>query len=177
MSLFLATFLFAVFSLFLGLLVATPSGNRILNKANRSTLANFIFFGAALAWFLYEITLLGPEDFGQYKTIMLWIFAPAGLAAFYYIPDFLSIRGMTALALLSSRMILDAAYLEPYESRLFLVSGVYVLITLSLYLGACPYRYRDALEALDHKPHLRKLLGFGLLIYGILLTVLSFTYL
>lgn len=176
MSLFLATFLFGIFALFLGLLFVTPSGNQMLHKLMRSTLANFIFFGAALAWFLYEITLLGPEDFGQYKTIFLWVFGPVGIAAFYYIPDFLSIRGIAGLALLASRGLLDAAYLQPYESRLWLVSGVYVVIVLSLYLGACPYRYRDALQLLEQKPHVKKLLGFGLLIYGTSLTGLSFTY-
>ena len=176
MSLSLATLSFGAFSFLLGIILLTPQGNQFLKKIARCTVANFIFFGIALAWFLYEIMLLGPCDFGQYKTILLWTFAPAGLAAFYYIPDFLSIRGLAGIGLLWARGILDSAYLQPYESRLWLVSGVYLMIVTCLYLGACPYRYRDALENLDAHPKITKSLSIGLLIYGILLSALSFTY-
>jgi hypothetical protein len=173
MTLFLATFTFGLFLTAIGVLFAMPSGRQFLKALGRSTVANFICFGAALGWFLYEITLLGPADFGQYKTILLWTFGPAGVAAFYYIPDFLSIRGLAGIGLLWARPLLDAAYLQPYQSRLFLVSAVYAMIALCLYLGAYPYRYRDFLGFVEQKPVAQKSMAYGLMGLGAVMVILS----
>jgi len=178
MNLFTVTFITGIFFLGLGLFFASlPAfAAATLRAFGRSKLMAVLFFGGALVWFLYEISLLGAADFGAYKPWLFGIFGLSGLAAFYYIPDFLAVRGFCALVLLSSRVCLDAAYAQPQASRLVLVSGVYMMVILSFYGGAYPYRLRDFATWASQAPLRLRLLGAGLMSYGAALWIIAFNY-
>ena len=64
---------------------------------------------------------------------------------------------------------------EP-QSRLFLVSFVYLMITLTLYVGASPYRMRDFNNWLFDSQNRPRLLGGLLGGYGLLLAGVAFNY-
>lgn len=113
---------------------------------------DWLCFGAAAASFLYQISELGPADFGQYKGILLILFGAAGIGAFFVLPDFLGVRGLAVLVLLSARPVLDAAYMQPSPTRLFLVSIAYLAVILAIWTGVQPYRARDFLEFLKGHP-------------------------
>ena len=68
----------------------------------RSQLAAILLFGAATAWFLYHVWHLGPADFGNYRALLFALFGLSALGAFYFVPDFLAVRGFAALLLLLS---------------------------------------------------------------------------
>ena len=89
--------------------------------------------------------------------------------SFKYLPDFLAVRGIATLVLFYAREALNAAFLQEPQSRLFLVSIVYVGIVAALYLAAWPYRLRDFLDWL-YSVNLRpRVLGAALAGYGLLL--------
>lgn len=178
MSLFSATLIFGLFSLTLGsFLILGPRGWEIGLKAfGRSKFMANLVFGAALAWFMWEVAQLGEIDFGAYRPLLFILFGGAGLLSFYYIPDFLSVRGLAGLGLLAAQPLLAAAYCQPYASRLALVCGVYGIILFSFYLGAYPYRFRDFVQWIYAFKRRAHILGVLLTGYGLGLIGIAFNY-
>ena len=132
--------------------------------------------GLASAWFLYHIWQLGPADFGQYKKIIFALFLFAAIGSFYYVPDFLAVRGLAGLVLLSASALLDAAYMQEPQARLFLVSFVYLAIIVAIVLGGSPYRLRDFFDWLYRDPKRPRMFGIVFTAYGLLLTAIAFLY-
>jgi hypothetical protein len=142
----------------------------------RSQVAAYLLLGTAAAWFLYKVTQLGPADFGQYKNLLFLVFLVVAVGSFYFVPDFLAVRGLAALMLLTAGSLLDAAYLELPTARLFLVSFVYVSIVAALILGANPYKLRDFFEWLYRKAARPRIFGGIFAAYGLLLLGVAFSY-
>ena len=131
----------------------------------------------AASWFLYRhVQHLSEADFGEYKMLIGVITVVLLGLSFKFLPDFLAVRGIATLMLFYAREALDAAFLQEPQSRLFLVSIVYVGIVASLYLAAWPYRLRDFLGWL-YSVNLRpRVLGAALAGYGLLLGGVAFGY-
>ena len=86
--------------------------------------------------FLYHVWHLGPADFGQYRHLLFALFGLSALGAFYFVPDFLAVRGFAALLLLAAQPLLNAAYMQAPASRLWLVSFVYLAILVAPRAGS-----------------------------------------
>jgi hypothetical protein len=142
----------------------------------RSQAAAVVLLGSAAAWFLYKVLHLGPADFGQYKNILFLVFLITALGSFYFVPDFLAVRGLAGLMLLTAGVLLDAAYMQLPQTRLFLVSFVYLAIVAALILGASPYKLRDFLSWLYRADARPRIFGAVFAAYGLLLVGVSFTY-
>jgi hypothetical protein len=132
--------------------------------------------GAAAAWFLYKVMHLGPADFGQYKKLLFILFLVVAVGSFYFVPDFLAVRGLAALTLLTAGTLLDAAYMQLPQTRLFLVTFVYLCIVVALILGASPYKLRDFFDWLYKSESRPKVFGGLFAIYGLLLIGIAFSY-
>lgn len=179
MSLTLATLLpgLVLIALGAGLLSGRSSVAALLKAFPRSPAATVVLFGAGSAWFLYAVWHLSEADFGEYRTILFVAFAAIALLSFKYVPDFLAVRGLAILLLLSAAPLRGAAYMHyEHPQRLLMVTLVYLAIALALYLGAVPYRMRDFLEWLFRRPARPRFLGGLLLAYGLVLAVTAFTY-
>lgn len=138
----------------------------------RSKTATLVLFGAASLWFLSRIWHLSMADFGEYRGLLFFFFALLALLSFFYAPDFLSVRGLAGLILLSAGPLLDSTYMQYEASRLFLNTVVYVFILAALWLGAQPYRMRDFIEWLYRTPARPRVLGSAFLATGLILVVL-----
>ena len=141
----------------------------------RSKKAAVITFGAAALWFLWQIAHLGEADFGEYKGILLLLFSLVGILSFFYVDDFLSVRGLAALILLSSRVFLDEAYMVPSAARLYFVTYVYLIITIALFVGTVPFYLRDFFNVLFRSKLRVKLLAYSFTIYGSVLLITLFS--
>ncbi len=178
MTLFQATISTGIFLVLLGGHYAWH-GSKTATRTRafpRSQIAALLLLGTASSWFLYKIMHLGPADFGQYKHLIFLLFLITAVGSFFFVPDFLAVRGLAALTLLTSGVLLDAAYMEAPLTRLFLVTFVYLMIVLSLYLGASPYRLRDFFDWLYQKELRSRVIGGALVAYGMLLISVSLTY-
>lgn len=178
MSLFLATLLTGLFLLAFGghFLWQGMDSEASAKAFPRSKTAAYLLLGTATVWFLYKVTQLGPADFGQYKELLFALFLVTAVGSFYFVPDFLAVRGLAALILLIAGVLLDAAYLQDPGTRLFLVSFVYLAIVASLILGASPYKLRDFLYWLYRSERRPRIFGGVFAAYGLLLVAMSFTY-
>lgn len=179
MSLLLATLLPGLFLLFLGvpLLLNNSAWTTMLKRFPRSQRAAYVFFTAGAAWFLYAVWHLSPADFGDYRGYLFVGFALIAILSYKCVPDFLSVRGLSALILMAADPLLTAAYME-YEKpqRLLLVTFVYLCIAVAIWLGAQPWRMRDWLEWLLARPQRLRTFGGLLAAYGLILSVVAFTY-
>ena len=179
MSLTLATLLPGILLLIVGglLLVGNSAIVTSFKAMPRSPVATAIFFGGAAIWFLTRIWTLSTADFGEYRTLLLIGFSAVAVLSFVYVPDFLAVRGLAALMLLAAKPLLDAAYMEYHHpQRLFMVSIVFVGIASAIYLGAVPFRLRDFFGWLFGTASRGRVLGAALAGYGLLLSVVAFTY-
>ncbi|MFB9900331.1 hypothetical protein [Cerasicoccus arenae] len=179
MSLFVATLLTGLALIAWGLLFFRSNAKTRTRALGllRSQMAAYVLFGLAALWFLSHVAQLGKADFGDYKMILLAIFGLTAAAAFFCTPDFLAVRGLAGLILLSAGPLLGAAYMQYDEpQRLLLVTLVYVLIIAAMFLGTMPYLLRDFFEWLWSQPKRLKVFGGAFMAYGAVLVVTSFTY-
>ena len=179
MSLLLATLLpgLALIALGAPLLVPSTRAVAILKAFPRSANAAYLFFGTGALWFLWNVLHLSKADFGEYRGLLAIAFAAIAALAFKCVPDFLAVRGLSILVLLAATPLLGAAYMEyQFPQRLFMVTFVYVCIALALWLGASPFRLRDFLEWLFARPGRTRAFGAAALAYGVLLSIVAFTY-
>lgn len=178
MSLTLATLLTGSVLILLGALFLW-NGAPVEKNAKgflRSSPATVVLFGAAAVWFLWHIAHLGAADFGNLKQWLLMLFGAVAIGSFFSVRDFLAVRGLAGLMLLSARPLLDAAYLEEPLSRLVLVTFVYLMIAVALYLGAVPFKLRDFFNWLFRENGRPKLLGGFFFVYGLALAGVAATY-
>jgi hypothetical protein len=179
MSLLLATLLPGLLLLGLGvpLLLNLSAWTASLKAFPRSRRAAYIFFTAGAAWFLYAVWHLSMADFGEYRSYLFVAFAVIAALSFKCVPDFLAVRGLSALILMAAMPLLDAAYME-YDKpqRLLMVSIVYVAIAAAIWLGAQPWRLRDFLGWLFARPQRTRALGGAMVAYGLILSAVAFTY-
>jgi hypothetical protein len=179
MSLTIATLIPSLLFILLGVpLLLNHSGCIAILKAfPRSTTAAYLFFGVGAAWFLHAIWHLSPADFGEYRTYLFIGFLLVAILSFRCVPDFLAVRGLATIVLMGAMPLLQAAYME-YEKpqRLFMVSVVYLALTGAIWLGAQPWRLRDFFGWLFAQPARARGLGGMLAGYGIVLSIVAFTY-
>lgn len=178
MSLFQATLYTGIFLALFGLpfFINGSAIEKSVCRFPRSSKAAYLLMGAASIWFLYHVWHLGPADFGQYRLPLFALFFVAAVGSFYFVPDFLAVRGLAALILLTAGVLLDAAYMQDPVARLFLVSFVYAAIVVALILGASPYKLRDFINWLYRSSVRPKIFGGLFFLYGLLLVGLAFTY-
>jgi hypothetical protein len=179
MSLTLATLLPGLVLILLGVpLLLNHSGYTAVLKAfPRSATASYIFFGIGAAWFLYAIWHLSPADFGEYRTYLFIGFLLVAIFSFKCVPDFLAVRGLATIVLMAAMPLLESAYME-YEKpqRLFLVTAVYAALSAAIWLGAQPWRLRDFFTWVFAQPSRARGLGGLLAGYGVILSIVAFTY-
>lgn len=179
MTLQIATLLTAAILLLLGCPLAWNGKpiKTLYTAALRDKFLAFILFGTGSAWFLYNTLQLGPADFGNFKNLIFGISLAVAISCWFYLPDFLSVRGAAILTLLTAAEFLEAAFgLYEIPQRLAMVIAVYIGIVAALYLGAAPYRLRDFFGWLFAENLRPRILGAIMAAYGIILVLVSFTY-
>ena len=153
-----------------------PRSEKPLKAFPRSRPAAYVTMGLAAAWFLYEVTQLGPADFGQYKNILFLVFLGVAVGSFYFVPDFLAVRGLAALLLLVAGAILQAGYMNYHPVALLLKVFVYLGILVALVLGASPYKMRDFLDWFFRSATRPRSFGAVAVVCGLSLIAGSFFY-
>jgi tryptophan-rich sensory protein len=111
------------------------------------------------------------------RIAMLAVFGAVAVLSFFYVAEFLALRGLAAHILLAAGPLLTSAFGEyDIPARLFMVSIVYLALTVAIVLGAQPWRMRDAIEWLQRMPGRARVAGSALTAYGLLLVGVAFTY-
>ena len=173
-----ATLITGVILLGLGILLLSNSTTVIasLKRFPRSRRAAYVLFGIGAAWFLYAVAHLSQADFGEYRGYLFAAFAIIAILSFKSVPDFLAVRGLSVVILMSAMPLLDAGFMifEPKQIVLYKIA-VYLAIGMAIWLGAQPWRLRDWIAWMFTRPANSRLVGGGLLAYGLVLAAVAFT--
>ena len=176
MGIFLSTAILASLFLILGGALAFEGFKKCAFGFLRSKRAAYVLVGVAGAWFLWILYNLTEADFGQYKYILMAIFGGAGILSFKYLPDFLSVRGLSVLMLLALREFVDSAYMLDEPCKAVFVSYCYALVVVFIYFGCLPYRLRDFFEFVYAKPVRVRILSTFFVISAAALFLTASTY-
>lgn len=180
MSLLTATLLPGLFLIALGalFLVSNSAIVSMFKAMPRSRAAAIIFFGGGALWFVLRLRGLSEADLIMFQspTPFMIGFGVLSVASFFFIPDFLAVRGLSVLTLLAAWPLLMAAFMEEPWQRKLMVAFAYLCVAAAIYLGAVPFRLRDFFQWLFTNLGRARAFGGLLLGYGILLTAVAFTY-
>ena len=103
------------------------------------------------------------------------LFLVVTIGSFIFVPDFLAVRGLASMILLTAGALLDASYMH-YDTALVLKAYVYLAIVIALILGANPYKLRDFFQWLYKNEARPRVFGAVFVIYGLILTGIAFNY-
>ncbi len=112
-------------------------------KSLRSPLAAGVFFGGGGLWFLWHVLHLGKADWGDYRGILTVLFGVVIVGSFFWVRDFLAVRGLCLTYLLCASVLLDAAYAQAPAARVVFAGLVFAGIFISIYWGAMPFKARN----------------------------------
>jgi hypothetical protein len=127
-----------------GFALLRPKATRdFLRALPRSRSIGFVllFVVAVWSWLLAANIDLG--EFSNWRPTLKVFIPVAAALTWFYVEEFLAARCLGMLVLLAAEPLLEAAFLRPEMSRLFLVTLVYVWVSFALFWIGMPYTLRD----------------------------------
>jgi hypothetical protein len=141
--------------LFLGIVMIAAHGLALVQpeavKAGLKAFPRSQFWGGLLLltagiWFWWLIATMDLGEFSNWRGI-LKIGTPIAVALTWaYVQEFLAVRALGMVVLLGSEALLEAAWMRPEGARLWMVTLVYVWITLALFWVGMPYTLRNQID-------------------------------
>jgi len=142
----------------------------------RSPKAGFILITAAAAWFFILVQVMDLGEFSNWRRTVLIGTPIAWYLTWKYVDEFLAVRALGMLVLLAAEPLLEAAFLRPEISRLFLVTLVFVWIVFAMFWVGMPYTLRDQIGWVTGSEKRWRAAGLAGIIYGALLMTLAMIY-
>jgi hypothetical protein len=147
-----------------------------LRTLPRSKPVGTVLLIVATLWFWILVKTIDLGEFTNWQNTLLLIIPIAGLLTFFYVEEFLAARALGMVLLLAAEPLLEAAFLRPELTRLFLVALVYVWIVFALFWIGMPYTLRDHLNWVLASKKRWRAAAFAGLAYGALLLLLPATF-
>src|SRR5215813_4620151 len=123
-----------------------PSLASVAQRFPRSHVAGVLLLTICLAWTMWLLATIQMGEFAGFRRPLL-IALPIGyVLVLRFVGEFLAVRALGILCLLSAEPLLDAAFLRYETSRLFVTVFAYLLITAGLFWVAIPYLLRDQIN-------------------------------
>ena len=164
-------------------LLAFGGGCLTLNKKHGETLMKVLrnerlglwIFTVAHLWFFLNLWRTDAKECEDFKLVLTLFFGFAFVGCILYWKDFLIVRGIAVLTVLSVHRLLQIGYMSDHILRPYVSGLFYLWIVLSLYFGVCPYRARDFIHALfrNNRRRLKGVAGLSAF-YGVVLIWLAF---
>ena len=146
-----------------------------LRALPRSKPLGVVLLTIASAWFFWLVWTMDLGEFSNWRQRVLVATPIAWWLAWKYVDEFLAARALGMLVLLGAEPLLEAAFLRPEMSRLFLVTLVYVWVAFALFWVGMPYTLRDQIAWITGAEKRWRAAVFAGLAYGALLLVLPLT--
>ena len=131
-------------------LVKAESVKSGLKSFPRNLIAGRVLLGLVAVWCYGLFQGLGPipkmsmGEFWHLREMLTWGVVIGAVLVAFFADEFLSVRALGCLMLLSACVILDAAFLKEPTSRLLIVVFAYAAIIKGLFFVGMPYLFRDA---------------------------------
>lgn len=147
-----------------------------LRALPRSKALGTVLLAAVTLWSWWLINTIDLGEFSNWRDRLKVLIPVAAVLTWLYADEFLAARSLGMLVLLAAEPLLEAAFLRPEITRLFLVTLVYVWIVFALFWIGMPYTLRDQINWLIASEKRWRAAAFAGLAYGALLVLLPATY-
>lgn len=171
-------------AILLGVLVAVPQVWALLKPAEfaararkfpRSEGWGYFLMAIGASWFLYRLNQEAIAEFAAYKPYMLVGFGAVALAACFFVPDYLAVRGLSITTLMLAGYTLGFTRWADTPWRLVLVIWAYLAIIMSMWFMISPWRLRDILNWATASPSRMRSLALTRLAFAVLVIILGAT--
>ena len=142
----------------------------------RSKALGTVLLVVVTAWSWWLINTIDLGEFSNWRDRLKVLIPVAAVLTYLYADEFLAPRSLGMLVLLAAEPLLEAAFLRPEMTRLFLVTLVYVWIVFALFWIGMPYTLRDQINWLIGSETRWRAAAFAGLAYGALLVLLPAIY-
>src|ERR1044072_3686132 len=112
-----------------------------VRKFPRSVPAGFLLMAIGTLWFLWLVKQEPIADFAAFKPHMMAAFAGIGVATWFFVQDFLAVRGLAVLCLLVAKLMVDTGRPHLGETPWVLViqSWAYLLVLAGMWFTVTPW--------------------------------------
>lgn len=155
-------------------LVKPKAAQDWLRAFPRSRPAGVLLSIAAGAWFFFLVKLMDLGEFSTWRQTVLMLTPVATVLSILYMRDFLAVRALGTLVLLAAEPLLESAFMRPEQSRLLLVSLVYVWVLFAMFWVGMPYTLRNQITWVTASEKRWRAAAFAGIAYGLLVCGGSF---
>ncbi|MBM3847772.1 MAG: hypothetical protein FJ405_15990 [Verrucomicrobia bacterium] len=131
----------------------------------------------ATFWFLHYVRQENVQDFVSMKPFLYALFLVVGFGACAFLRDFLPVRAVAALLLLSAKIVTDAGRWHPSDWRVVLIAWAYVWVIAGMWLTVSPWRLRDWIHWATSTPGRTRTFSGMHVAFGLFVCALGFTIL
>ena len=135
----------------------------------RSVFLGTLLLVVAAVWFYWLVSTMDLGEFDRFRTAFKIGTPIAAVLTGLYVQEFLAARSLGMVVLLAAEALLEAAWMRPEMSRLWLVSLVYVWLTAALFWVGMPYTLRDQIAWVSASATRWKIASVIGIAYGIIL--------
>jgi len=131
----------------------------------RSRTAGAALLTVDLIWSFWLLATMEMGEFANFRRPLLFILPIGFFLVLKFVDEFLAVRALGILCLLAAEPLLDAAFLRPEVSRLFVTVLAYLMIVAGLFWVTMPYLLRDQINwSSKNVGRWRAVSGIGLVI-------------
>jgi hypothetical protein len=122
-----------------------PARN-FLPQFPRSRTAGAALLTVDLIWSFWLLATMEMGEFANFRRPLLVVLPIGFILVLKFVDEFLAVRALGILCLLAAEPLLDAAFLRPEASRLFVTMLAYLMIVAGLFWVTMPYLLRDQIH-------------------------------
>ncbi len=117
-----------------------------LKRFPRSGIAGVVLLTVALVWSFWLLATMEMGEFSGFRKPLLVLLPIGYVLVLRFVEEFLAVRALGILCLLSAEPLLEAAFFRYESSRLFLTVLAYLMIVAGLFWVTMPYLLRDQIN-------------------------------
>jgi hypothetical protein len=155
-------------------LLKPKSAQEVLRKFPRNYEAGVLLAIVAAAWFFLMVKYMDLGEFSNWQSTVLYVVPVATILAILFMRDFLAVRALGMIVLMSAEPLLESAWMRDEQIRLLLVTLVYVWILFAMFWVGMPYTLRNQITWLSATEQRWKMFALAGVLYGALLCGGSF---
>jgi hypothetical protein len=135
----------------------------------RSGFLGTLLLIVAAVWFYWLVSTMDLGEFDRFRKAFKIGTPIVAILTGLYVQEFLAARSLGMIVLLGAEALLEAAWLRPEMSRLWLVSLVYVWLTAALFWVGMPYTLRDQIAWVSASAGRWRIAAIIGMVYGVIL--------
>ncbi len=147
-----------------------------LSTVPRSMNVGTVFLTISFLWALMVATSMDLGEFHQARWLAQFALPLFYVGTLFSANDYLGARALGCFLLLAACPVLDAAFLQPPQSRLLISALAYVWIVAGLFWVGMPYTLRDQIAWLQAKPSRYRAMCVVGIAYGALVLAAALLY-